>query len=216
MPPTTAQVDIGENPTLGRRERKKLEVRERILTTAREFFAKNGFNDTTVDEIAEAADVAPATFFNHFHSKQALLDLMTDEVVEYLHALSTQHLEGDGSSQERLRRFIESAVESIATNRDVARGVLIEFIRKDSTPDGQPPYLRRLQQPFVDLIAEGQRRGEIREDHDAAFLAQMVVGMLNSAIAAWLADPEYPVETGVVDATEFVLSTLLLEREGAS
>jgi AcrR family transcriptional regulator len=204
------------SPALGRRERKKLEVRERILTTARDLFAKNGFHDTTVDQIAEAADVSPATFFNYFQSKQTLLELMTDEVVEALNALSTQYLEGGGSSAERLRRFIQSASESIAANRDIARDVLIEFIRKDATPDGQPPYLRRLQQPFVDLIAEGQRRREIREDHDAAFLAQMLVGMLNSAITAWLADPDYPVERGVVAATEFALSTLLLEREDAS
>jgi AcrR family transcriptional regulator len=211
LPPQTAGHEATaptKKAPLGRRERKKLEVRARIYAAARDLFTKNGFQATTVDEIAEIADVAPATFFNHFQSKQSLLDLMTGEVVEYLHALTTQHLEGDGTSHDRLRGFIASAAESIAASRGVARDVLIQFMRNDATPDGPHPYLHRLQEPFVHLIAEGQRKGEMRNDLDAAFLAQMAVGMMNSAITNWLVDPEYPVEKTLIDATEFALSTL--------
>ena len=66
--------------------------------------------------------------------------------------------------------------------------------------------------PIVALIEEGQRRGEMRSDHDAAFLAQMAVGMLNSAITSWFANPDYPVESGLVEATEFTLDTLGAKR----
>ncbi len=193
---------------LGRRERRKLEVRTRIFDVARELFTKQGFEATTVDEIARVADVAPATFFNHFQSKQALLGLMTGEVFEYLHSLTTQHLEGEGSSSQKLRDFIASASEGIAASRGVARDVLLEVMRSDATPKGPHPYLERLYEPFVRLIEEGQRSGELRRDRDAAFLAQMAVGMMNSAITNWLANPEYPVETGLIDAAEFALQTL--------
>ena len=193
---------------LGRRERRKLEVRTRIYSVARELFTKQGFNATTVDEIARLADVAPATFFNHFQSKQALLGLMTGEVFEYLHAMTSEHLEREGSAGEKLRAFVSSATESIAASRGVARDVLLEFMRSDATPNGPHPYLERLIEPFVTLIAEGQAAGEFRSDYDAAFLAQMAVGMMNSAITNWLADPEYPVETGLIEAAEFALKTL--------
>ncbi len=36
----------------------------------------------------------------------------------------------------------------------------------------------------------------------------MAVGMLNSAITSWLADPDYPVESGLTDAAEFAIETL--------
>ena len=206
-PPSRAD---GDRP-LGRRERRKLEVRERIFSAARDLFAKQGFQATTVDEIANLADVAPATFFNHFQSKQALLGLMTGEVFEYLHVLTTQHLEGDGSSSDKLRDFIGSAAEGIAAGRGVARDVLLEFMRSDATPDGPHPYLQRLIDPFVALVEEGQRSGEMRTDYPASFLAQMAVGMLNSAITNWLTNPDYPVETGLVEATEFTLKTLAAE-----
>jgi AcrR family transcriptional regulator len=195
-------------PPVGRRERRKLEVRTRIYTVARDLFAKQGFEATTVDEIARVADVAPATFFNHFQSKQALLGLMTGEIFEYLHSMTTEQVEGEGSSSEKLRAFISSASEGIAAGRGVARDVLLEFMRSDATPNGPHPYLERLFEPFVSLIEEGQREGEMRSDYDAAFLAQMSVGMLNSAITNWLANPDYPVEAGLIDAAEFALNTL--------
>ena len=208
-PPATSRES--DAAPLGRRERRKLEMRDKILAAARELFSENGFQATTVDEIATLADVAPATFFNHFQSKQTLLDLMTGEVVEYLHALTTQHLEGPGTAAEKLRGFIASAAESIRANRGVARDVLLEFVGNDATPSGPHPYLHRLIEPFVELVAEGQRTGEMRNDHPAEFLAQMAVGMMNSAITNWLADPVYPVEEGLVAATEFTLETLSIE-----
>jgi AcrR family transcriptional regulator len=196
------------NAPLGRRERRKLEVRDKIYTAARDLFAKQGFDATTVDEIARIADVAPATFFNHFQSKQALLGLMTGEVFETLHAMTTQHLEGPGSSLEKLGAFVTAAADGISANRGIARDVLLEVLRSDATPDGPHPYLERLFEPFVNLIEEGQRAGEIRDDYDAAFLAQMAFGMMNSAITNWLANPDYPVERGLEDAAGFSLNTL--------
>ncbi len=112
----TAEIHPRSTVSPGRRERRKLEVRSRILAAARELFAKHGFEATTVDEIARAADVVPATFFNHFQSKQALLGLMAGEVFETLHAMTTQHLEGSGTSVEKLRRFIASTTDTIASS----------------------------------------------------------------------------------------------------
>jgi AcrR family transcriptional regulator len=211
----TGPVDPSPAP-LGRRERRKLEVRTRIYTVARELFAKQGFEATTVDEIARAADVVPATFFNHFQSKQAMLGLMTGEVFEYLHTMTSEHLEGEGSSSEKLRAFISAAAEGISAGRGIARDVLLEFMRSDATPKGPHPYLERLFEPFVALIEQGQRTGEMRNDYDAAFLAQMTVGMMNSAITNWLANPDYPVETGLVEAAEFALISLRPETGEAS
>ena len=193
-------------PQPGRRERRKLEVHTRIYVAARALFTEKGFDATTVDEIAEAADVAPATFFNHFQNKQALLGLMAQEVVEYLEALTRRHLASNASSAKRMRAFVASAADEIRATRGIARVVLLEFMRSDAAPDEPHPYLARIHEPFVALIEEGQRQGEMRRDYDSAFLAQMAVGMLNSAITRWLADPEYPVERGLIEATEFVLN----------
>ena len=53
----------------GLRERKKQRTRERIVEASFELFEERGFEGTTIADIAEAADIAPRTFFSYFPSK---------------------------------------------------------------------------------------------------------------------------------------------------
>jgi AcrR family transcriptional regulator len=55
---------------LGLRERKKRQTRERIRREAYRLFAEHGYENTTVDQIAEAAEVSPSTFFRYFPTKE--------------------------------------------------------------------------------------------------------------------------------------------------
>lgn len=60
-------------PTAGLRERKKLRTRETIVRKAMALFRRRGFDATTIAEIAEAADIAPRTFFAYFETKEAVV-----------------------------------------------------------------------------------------------------------------------------------------------
>ncbi len=194
----------GSRSPLGRRERRRRELRQRIYEVARELFRKQGFEATTVEQIAEAADIAPATFFNHFQSKGAVLATMTGEVLEYVGELVERHLAGEGSIGEQLVGLAEDAARQIADNHGLARDVVLEFVRTESRPEDTAPYLARLQGPVADTLRRGQERGDVRQDEDPGFLAEMVLGALNAPVAHWLADPEYPIAERLPRAAAFV------------
>ena len=64
---------LSDNHALGRRERKKIKTRQAIRREAFRLIEENGYAATTVEHIADAADVSPSTFFRYFPSKESLL-----------------------------------------------------------------------------------------------------------------------------------------------
>ena len=64
-------MDASEEP--GLRERKRMRTRETVRREAFRLFELNGYTQTTVDQIAEAADVSPRTFFRYFPTKESVL-----------------------------------------------------------------------------------------------------------------------------------------------
>ena len=99
---TSFEAPVKKNNT-GRREARKTALREKIYETARELFLTDGYEATTIAQIAEAADIAPATFFNHFTNKSAVLHEMTGEVAEHIQTLVDRQLERPVPAQERIR-----------------------------------------------------------------------------------------------------------------
>jgi AcrR family transcriptional regulator len=195
---------VAHLPPEGRRERKKRELRSRIYQTAQQLFLSRGFEATTVEQIAAAADIAPATFFNHFQSKHALLGEMTSEVFAHLQDLIEHHLLRPGSAQERIASFAERAARDATAARGVARDVVLELIRTRTQPGETAPYLARIFAPVVKTLREGQRTGEVRSDLDAEFLAEMVLGALNAPFISWMNDPDYPLEPRLRQAAAFI------------
>jgi len=199
---------VSEAASEGRRERKKRQLRVHIYETARQLFLKNGYDATTVAQIAEKADVAPATFFNHFANKSAVLVEMTSEVSEHLLALVDQQLKRPVSASERIRGFAGAVATDVAGARGLAREVLLELMRGHARPGEDAPYLSPVHEPFAVVIREGQAAGEVRTDLEATFLAEMVLGALNVALGHWMNDSEFPLEQWLRQAAAFVCEAI--------
>ena len=99
---------IGASPP-SLRERKKAKTRKALADTATELFAEHGFDHTTVEEIAEACDVSPRTFFRYFSSKEDVLFAVGDQRLrELLDAIASRP-----SGEPPLRSMREAALSLV-------------------------------------------------------------------------------------------------------
>lgn len=103
----------------GLRERKKQRTREQIVEAAMRLFAERGYHATTIAEIAEAADVAPRTFFSYFPSKEAVVFHDVDRNLDGLAGVLRDRLPGE-TAFDALRRWIEGMFDEWADEEDEA------------------------------------------------------------------------------------------------
>jgi AcrR family transcriptional regulator len=72
----------GPAPAEDRQARRKRETREKLINGAQRAMGQKGIEDTTIQEITDAADVGFGSFYNHFESKEAIVEAITRERIE--------------------------------------------------------------------------------------------------------------------------------------
>ncbi|POX50047.1 TetR family transcriptional regulator [Streptomyces sp. Ru72] len=145
---------------LGRRERNKIKIKERLYTAALELFAEQGYEQTSVDEIAERADVARGTFFNHFQRKEDLISTWGERRRERLVAIMTDAFPDQAGAVDSLRRCMAILGRINEEEHERAAAMLIAWV-KAGRPLTEEPYVAEL---FAEIIEEGRKNGELRSD----------------------------------------------------
>src|SRR5262249_40777891 len=110
-------------PVLGKTKQEVLsEFRSsEILEAARKVFAMKGFDQATVEEIAETAEVAKGTVYLYFPSKRSIYLAALRQGVEALYERTKEEMAKANSAQQKLRVFIEARLRYFDENRDFFR-----------------------------------------------------------------------------------------------
>jgi AcrR family transcriptional regulator len=157
----------------GLRERKKQKTRETIIEVALELFVERGYEETTIAEIADAAEVSPRTIFAYFPSKEDILFCDTPEIHERLAAVLRDRPEG-ATALDALRDFIAGSLSTASTeahNVALRRRIVVagnETLRRNGRARRAP-----FEQLRAEAIAEDLHAGpgDIRPRMVAAALA---------------------------------------------
>jgi AcrR family transcriptional regulator len=189
----------------GRRERKKLETRRRIYRAAMDLFAEKGFEATTVDEIAERADVAKGTVFNYFPHKRAFLQtsyrIWFAGMMEEMGPVDSW----PGGAQARFRKVFDHMADLSLQHRALSQLIIFENMRQAHQRMGRPTPgtpgipsepaedpsqegIRLMEGLAREIIRQGKSNAEIRSEVDEEHAAALIAGVAFHTLVRWLVE----------------------------
>ena len=174
-----------------RRERRRLEIRERILETALELFETQGYEATTVAEIVRRADIAYGTFFNHFPSKLHLLRELSDLALNHLFENVEEVRKQRGSFADHLVALFESSARR-AEEKGPRMRELTGAMMTLAFPETAGSDDRRIRLAFRGVLEDALAAGEVRAGVDLETLSEVVVGTWYSLFLSWVHYDDYP------------------------
>ncbi|MGW8950112.1 TetR/AcrR family transcriptional regulator [Streptomyces sp. NPDC055709] len=168
-------------PPLGLRERKKLKTRTAIRRAMFRLIAEQGYEATTIEQIAAAAEVSPSTVFRYFPSKEDIvLAGEYDEAIE--RALRTRPV--DEPPLDSLRAILTAAVCRMLENEPQEMHLRTKLMTevpalRARMTESMAETSQSLARPLAD------RAGRDRDDLEVRVFAASVMGALREALLYW-------------------------------
>jgi len=168
-----------------RRSRRSAEIRERIFRAALELFTKQGFAETTVEDITNAADIGKGTFFNYFPSKDHILLAFGEMQIGRLRELVDSAKHSSKPIPEFLQGLGRRMTEEPTRHPKIVRALLLAFLSRESVREAMADMQKRVLAIHAEIISLGQRRGEIRSDLGALEIAQVFRQAIFGTLLIW-------------------------------
>ncbi len=179
---------MGVKVTLGRRERRKLQTRAALEAAALRLFAERGYEQTTVEDIAEAADVAVRTFFRYFSSKRhVLFGDVAHTIVDRLRAALAERPAGEPPIE-----AVRAAMDTIeVADPDRQLEIVTRMRLLQRMPELLPAYLMVFQE-MHDVLAEfvADRAGQGAADVYPQLVAGAATVAAKTSLGVLQAHPE--------------------------
>ena len=170
----------------GRRELNKQRCRANILKSARKLFRARGYEDTTIEEIADAASVSRATLYNYFPCKENLLTGIADAALDEVRLLIRRERKKGAPAQEILRQVLTALAVDAVRYLPLSRRILYLNAFPESS---LYPTRRELLDILGDLAEQARQEGSLRAELTAAELAEAFLGLYLLSQFGW---PELP------------------------
>jgi len=204
-----------ERPLSSRRERRKEETRQRLFDAALALMQEKPFDQITVEEITERADVAKGTFFSYFPTKEQLLiaytQEMVDEVYEFLEQLQPENATSQWEVMRQVMRFI---AEIDGRSLERTRSMMVACCQSNHLREMMAQMVDEATQRAMLGFARGQEQGEFRTDVSAEQLAYYAVRLYRICLMEWMMErPDQPLSDLVEQTLDFFKPAFVKQEE---
>lgn len=170
--------------------------REAILRAAIKVFARNGYFNSKVSDIAGEAGIADGTVYLYFKSKEEVLHSVFDRAMEEFISEGKSEIAEIESVTEKLRRISQLHLKRLSADRDLAIVFQVELrgstkFMEEFSAAGFAQYLDIIRQTIV----EGQKQGVFRQDLNPTVCSKILYGALDEMVTNWiLSKKDYALE----------------------
>ncbi len=180
---------------------------ETVLRRAIELFNEQGYDGTSMGDIARALGLTKSAIYHHVPSKAHLLDQALGEALDGLTAaVDTAAASADGSAYARLRHVVEESVAVLVAHQPAV--TLLLRVRGNSEVESAALRRRRqIDARLAALVREAVDEGALRDDVSPDLVSRLLFGMVNSLV-------EWYRPGGPVDATELSRTITAMAFDG--
>jgi AcrR family transcriptional regulator len=152
-----------------------------LTAVALEVFRERGYDATSMEHLASAANLSKAAFYHHISGKEELLQRGVERALSALFAVLEEPAAVTGPSLERLRHVLRRVIE---LEHDLLSevSVLLRLRGNSATERSAVERRRKFDRAVAELIAHAQDEGSIRRDIDSHLAARLAIGTATSIV----------------------------------
>jgi AcrR family transcriptional regulator len=158
--------------TINRRERKKLDTRQKIVKLAAYLFRKNGYEATTMEQIASEVDIAKGTLYNYFPVKESIVCEYWNNNTAGFKPRAIELINQLPDTKSRLLKTLTRTVDHFSSNKDMFR-IYLRY-RLKTLHNSSNRVNNGLEDILTIIIKTGQSSGDIRRDVGADVLVKYI------------------------------------------
>jgi AcrR family transcriptional regulator len=173
-----------------RMERKKKRTRQKIVQAALPLFKQHGFDATTMEEIAEQADIAKGTLYNYFPAKEAILSVYIQNTFESKHAERIKQIGQLPDTRARLTLILDELILGVQSQPEIFERFFAYRVQNIVSLRKAPEERSGIELLATEIIRLGRQSGEIRTDLPASLMEDQVEFVFVEVAKQYYLEPE--------------------------
>ncbi len=170
----------------GLREEKKQQTRRAIIDAAVQLFGEQGYERTSIEQLARAAGIGKGTIYSYFKTKSEIFLAYCEDELEFLYKTLAEQSDPDTPLIDQLLTLFTGMFHYVMKNKEFGRILMRERVFPKELTLEKSQYLDNHHLEMLDqMFRRAKQRGELRPDADLFFTAAHLYGIYLITVAAW-------------------------------
>jgi AcrR family transcriptional regulator len=170
----------------GVREEKKQQTRQAIIRAAVQLFGDQGYERTSIEQLARAAGIGKGTIYSYFKTKSEIFLAYGEDELEFLYTRLAEESDPNTPLTEQLLTLFTGMFRYVMKNKEFGRILMRERVFPEELTLDKSQYLDNRHLEMLDQIfRRAKERGELRPDADSFFTGAHLYGIYLITMAAW-------------------------------